>query len=103
MKWVWHGCDLYVLHSQLPGQNENELLSLMGFCPGTWISNGVLPGHMDGVLPGHMDGVLPGHLDGVLPKHLNGHLDGCLAQHGEDAPSMCGQNLSKLVSLGTIP
>ena len=76
-KWVWHGCDLYVLTRQLPGQNENGLLSWMGFCPGwigfcpgtwmgfcpgtwmagTWIFNGVLPGYMDGVLPRHMDGV----------------------------------------------
>ena len=69
--WVW---PLW----QLTGQNENGLLSWMGFCPGTWmgfcpgtwmagtwISNGALPGHMDGVLPGHMDGVLPGHMDGA--------------------------------------
>ena len=40
--WVWHGCDLYVLPRQLPGQNENGLLSWMGFCPGTWM--GFRPG-----------------------------------------------------------
>ena len=66
VKWVWHGCDLYVLPRQLPGQNENGLLSWMGFCPGTWMADTwVLPGHRDGVLPGHMDGVLPG--DAYLP------------------------------------
>ena len=78
----------------LPGHMDGVLPGHMdGVLPGHM--DGVLPGHMDGVLPGHMDGVLPGHMDGVLPGHLSGHLDGCLPQHGEDDPSICGQNLSK--------
>ena len=40
VKWVWHGCDLYVLPRQLPGQNRNGHLSWMGG----------LPGHLDGHL-----------------------------------------------------
>ena len=55
-------------------------------CLGKTPSDGVLPGHLNG----HLDRVLP-----ALPRRLSGHLDGCLSQHGEDAPSMCGKNSSK--------
>ena len=37
---MWHGCDLYVLPGQLPGQNENGILFWMGFCPGAWMGYG---------------------------------------------------------------
>ena len=62
VKWVWHGCNLYVLPRQLPRENENGLAPVLD---GVLSVDGVLPGHVDGR---HMDiqwVFLPGHMDGL--------------------------------------